>query len=148
MLCCKILKCPNYGLWKVHILVLGVPNNRLTCMQGQKHLHFLIMCIYFYLICSTTPQRFIFPARPTRNSSFPRFAHTNWWAKWQIFHVDVNMKWFGICFKNDSFQWLRVDSFFWETINIHGALCFKTLQDVFIHLELLHTAWKVIFKNP
>ncbi len=31
-----MLKCPYYGLWKVHILVLGVPNNRLTCMQGQK----------------------------------------------------------------------------------------------------------------
>ncbi len=29
-----------YGLWKVHILVLGVPNNRLTCMQGQKTLTF------------------------------------------------------------------------------------------------------------
>ncbi len=33
-----ILKCPYYGLWKIHILVLGVPNNRLTCMQGQKTL--------------------------------------------------------------------------------------------------------------
>ncbi len=32
------LKRPYYGLWKVHILVLGVPNNRLTCMQGQKTL--------------------------------------------------------------------------------------------------------------
>ncbi len=32
----QILKCPCYGLWKVHILVLGVPNNRWTCMQGQK----------------------------------------------------------------------------------------------------------------
>ncbi len=35
-----ILKCPYYGLWKVHILVLGVLNNRLTCMQGQKILSF------------------------------------------------------------------------------------------------------------
>ncbi len=32
-----LLKCPYYGLWKVHILVL-VPNNRSTCMQGQKTL--------------------------------------------------------------------------------------------------------------
>ncbi len=32
-----------------------------------------------------------------------------------MFHVDFNMKQFGICFKNDSFQWFRVDSFFWET---------------------------------
>ncbi len=31
-------KCPYYGLWKVHILVLGVPSNMLTCMQGQKTL--------------------------------------------------------------------------------------------------------------
>ncbi len=33
-----LLKCPYYGLWKVHISVLGVPNNRLTCMQCQKTL--------------------------------------------------------------------------------------------------------------
>ncbi len=32
-----MLKRPYYGLWKIHILVLGVPNNRLTCMQGQKN---------------------------------------------------------------------------------------------------------------
>ncbi len=33
-------------------MVLGVPNNRLTCMQGQKHFHCLVICIYFlpYLI--------------------------------------------------------------------------------------------------
>ncbi len=30
----------------------GIHNNRLRCMQGQKTLHFLIICIYFYLICS------------------------------------------------------------------------------------------------
>ncbi len=30
------LKCPYYGLWKVY--VLGVSNNRLTCMRGQKTL--------------------------------------------------------------------------------------------------------------
>ncbi len=34
------LKCPYCRLRKVHILVLGVPNNRLTCMQGQKTLSF------------------------------------------------------------------------------------------------------------
>ncbi len=31
---------------------------------------------------------------------------------------------------------------------IHCALSDLILQDVFIHLELLYTAWKVIFKNP
>ncbi len=43
-----------YGLLKFHSLVLGVPNNRSTCMQGQKNFYFLIICIYFDLICSTT----------------------------------------------------------------------------------------------
>ncbi len=32
------LKCSYYGLWEVYILVLGVRNNRLICMQGQKTL--------------------------------------------------------------------------------------------------------------
>ncbi len=31
-----LLKCPYYGQWKVHILVLGVPNNRLTCIQYMR----------------------------------------------------------------------------------------------------------------
>ncbi len=30
----------------------GIHNNRLRCIQGQKTLNFLIICIYFYLICS------------------------------------------------------------------------------------------------
>ncbi len=59
------LKCPYYGLLKVHILVLGSRTDR-TCMHGQKHFYCFIICIYFYLICSTTPkrftQRFIFPS--------------------------------------------------------------------------------------
>ncbi len=46
-------------------MVLGVPNNRLTCMQGQKTLSFSYNMHLFYLICSTTPKRFaqrlIFP---------------------------------------------------------------------------------------
>ncbi len=46
-----VLKCPYYGLWKVHILVLGF--NRLTCMQGQKNFHCLIICIYFCMIPHT-----------------------------------------------------------------------------------------------
>ncbi len=57
-----------------------------------------------------------------------------------IFHVDVNMKRLGISFKNDSFQWFRVDSFFWETIILYTVhFQIKTLQDVFIHLELCYT---------
>ncbi len=45
---------------------------------------------------------------------------TNMWAdNMLMFHVDVNMKRLGIRFKNDSFQWFRVDSFFWETITLY-----------------------------
>ncbi len=51
-----ILKCPYMGYERF----LGVPNNRLTCIcKVKKHFHFLIICIYFYLICSTTPKRFV-----------------------------------------------------------------------------------------
>ncbi len=35
---CMVLKCPYYRLWNIYILLLGVPNNRLTCMQGQTTL--------------------------------------------------------------------------------------------------------------
>ncbi len=34
-------------------------------------------------------------------------------------YFDVNTKRLGIGFKNDSFQWFRVDSFFWETISLY-----------------------------
>ncbi len=55
---------------------------------------------------------FAFSFRPTEK--------TNKWAgNILMFHVDVNMKRLGIHFKNDSFQWFRVDSFFWETINLY-----------------------------
>ncbi len=36
-----------------------------------------------------------------------------------MLHVDLNIKRLGIRFKNDSFQWFRVDSFFWETISLY-----------------------------
>ncbi len=49
----NVLTCPYYGLWKVHILVLGVPNNRLTCMQSKITLSFSYN-MHLYLICSTT----------------------------------------------------------------------------------------------
>ncbi len=58
--------------------------------------------------------------------------------------------WLGIGFKNDSFQWFRVDSFFWETITLYTvrfqienfAGCFHSLRAV------LHTELKDIFTNP
>ncbi len=36
-----------------------------------------------------------------------------------LFHVDFNMKRLVIRFTNDSFQWFRVHSFFWEAINLY-----------------------------
>ncbi len=54
-----IFKVPLLWVMKGSYFGFGTPNNRLTCMQGQKHFHFLIICIYFYLICSMTPKRFV-----------------------------------------------------------------------------------------
>ncbi len=79
---------------------------------------------------------FAFSFRPTCKSSFPRRA--------RVQQVGSNMLMFQTAwdsFINDSFQWFRVDSFFWEKITLFRL---NTLQDVFIHLELLHTAWKLI----
>ncbi len=39
-----------------------------------------------------------------------------------MFHVDINMKRLGIRFKNDSFQWFRVDSVLRDNNFICGAL--------------------------
>ncbi len=51
-------------------------------------------------------------------------------------------------FKNDSFQWFRVDSFFWETITLYTCtFIFKTLQDVFIHLEMCYTLHERLFSK-
>ncbi len=42
-----------------------------------------------------------------------------WAGNMLMFHFDVNMKRLKIRFKNDSFQWFRVDSLFWETITLN-----------------------------
>ncbi len=59
-----------------------------------------------------------------------------------MFHIDVNMNHeLGIRLKNDSFQWFRVHSFFWE----NNYIRFQTLQDVFILLALCYTLPKAHF---
>ncbi len=63
-------------------------------------------------------------------------ARSKWAGNMQIFHVDVKMKRLGNRFKNNSFQWFRVKSFF---ILYRCTFRFKTLQDVFIHLEPCYT---------
>ncbi len=176
-----VLKCPYYGLWKVHILVLGVTDNRFTCMHGQKTLslsynvhlfspyllndsqtirsmiHFSKPLLCVTLICGDRSEWFYFhsisPVMPdkaafvravlfvysvtgetailplqkrhlvTKNElafSFrPRRKDQQVGGNMLMFHVDVNMKRLGIRFKNDSFQWFRVDCFFWETITLY-----------------------------
>ncbi len=66
-----------------------------------------------------------------------------------MFHVAVNMKRLGIRFKqlissdSESTLSLRDNNF----IRVHFR--YKTLQDVFVHLELCYTLqYKVIYKNP
>ncbi len=49
----------------------------------------------------------------------PQKQHLKWVGNVLMFHVDVNMQLLGIRFKNDSFQWFRADSFFWETITLY-----------------------------
>ncbi len=48
-----------------------------------------------------------------------------------IFHIEVNMKRFGICFKNDSLQLFRVDSLLRDNNFIHGALSVLKLGRMF-----------------
>ncbi len=54
-----------------------------------------------------------------KNQVFPGLLVQQVGGNMLMFHVDVNMKRPGIRFKNDSFQWFRVDSFFWETITLY-----------------------------
>ncbi len=49
----------------------------------------------------------------------PQKQHLKWVGNVLMFHVDVNMQLLGIRFINDSFQWFRADSFFWETITLY-----------------------------
>ncbi len=65
----------------------------------------VLLCVQRYLRNSC------FTALPSGKEWICIFIQTN--AKRPLmFHVDVNMKRLGIRFKNDSFQWFRVDSFF------------------------------------
>ncbi len=85
----EILKVPLLWVMKVHILVLGVPNNRLTCMQGQKT-HCLKICIYFFLFCSQLPNGSFndsfFQTPPLRDANLQWLV---WWPSllWLVFCV-------------------------------------------------------------
>ncbi len=47
------------------------------------------------------------------------FKHNFTTAVMGLMATNSNMKLLGIRFKNDSFQWFRADSFFWETITLY-----------------------------
>ncbi len=52
---------------------------------------------------------------------FSRVCARNKWAgiNMLMFHVDITLKQLKIRFKNDSFSWLGVNSFFWKTITLY-----------------------------
>ncbi len=77
---------------------------------------------------------------------------TNKWAgNMLIFHVDINMKRLGICFKNDLFQLFRVDSFFWETVTSQDVITFyfvifvQNLILLLIQFAFLAVFWCFVF---
>ncbi len=66
-----------------------------------------------------------FQTPPLRDSNLrrPKFslvcARNKWAGNMLTFHFDITIKRLGTRFKNDWFQWFRVDSFFWETITLY-----------------------------
>ncbi len=124
----------------------GIPNNRLTWMQGQKTLslsyYMHLFCLPYLLndsffgpllcvtlICGDWSQfHFISPdkaafvmwAKNSKMNLQSSFRPTEQWAdNMLMFHVEVNTKGLGIRLTKDSLQWFRVDSFFWETITLY-----------------------------
>ncbi len=125
------LKCSYYGLWEVRILVLGVCNNRLTCMQGQKT-HSLSYKMHLFLPYLLNDSQAI-PSTIAFSKLFPV-------GNMLMFHVDVNMNWLGIRYKmtrlNDSESTLSLEK---QQLYTRCTFRLKILQDVFIHLELCYT---------
>ncbi len=80
-----ILMCPYYGKWKIHILFWESLTSGWHACMVKKLFLCLIMCIYFFLTCSTTPKRFaqrwIFP-----NQSFAVTLLCGDWSDWSHFH--------------------------------------------------------------
>ncbi len=82
---------------------------------------------------------------------FSRVCVCNKWAgiNMLMFYFDFTLKQLKINFKNDSFSWLWVDSFFWKIITLY-TVHFKISDFAgFYHplRAVLHTAWKIISKN-
>ncbi len=93
---------------------------------------FLIICIYLYLICTMTPKRFaqwfIFP-NPTFAWRYSAVIDPNGW-----FHLKQCL-WAQCCFVYSRYRGKAI----FNTLYTQCTFRFKTLQDVFIHLELCYT---------
>ncbi len=123
-LLCVTLICCDWSDWSHFYFIMPVMPDKaafvsvvLLCVQPLPRKQLFLMLQKWLLVAKN---EFAFSFKPTRKSSFPRSARTtSGGGNMLMFHVDVNMKRLGIRFKNDSFQWFRVDSFFWETITLY-----------------------------
>ncbi len=73
-------------------------------------------CCFVY---SVTGERHLVAKNELAFSFRPTWKDHKWAGTMLMLHVDFNIKRLGIRFKNNSFQWFRVDSFFWETISLN-----------------------------
>ncbi len=124
-LLCETLICGDWSHF--HLILPVIPDKAafvsavLLCVQRYRGNH------YF-----TTPK-----AAPSGKEWICIFIQTycektnKWAGNMLMFHVDVNLKWLGISFKNNSFQWFRVNSFFWETMD-----CIRNRPYSLIHYSL------------
>ncbi len=131
---------PLLWVMKVHILVLGSLTTGWHACKVKKHFSYNMHLFLAYLLRdSQTIHSMIHLSKPLLcvtllcsdwSISFKAVCSVTLctalpWKqlqKWQqvggtmlMFDVDVSVKRLGIRFKNDSIQWFRVDSFFWET---------------------------------
>ncbi len=130
--CIQAQKTLSYS-YNMHFFLPYLLNDSQTI---RSTIHFSKPLLCLTLICGDRSISFSAPkAAPSGKEWICMFIQTNVKIKFSqvcarskragnmlMFHVDISMKRLGIHFKNDSFQWFRVDSFFWETITLHGAL--------------------------
>ncbi len=126
-------KVPLLCVMKGSCVGFGIPINRLTFIQGQKALSFSYNMHIFYLVSSTIHfsklllcvmilcsdwsisfkavllcvQRYLYLTLQKCQQVGGKYANVSCWR-----HT-------GIGFKNDWFQWFRVDSFFREIITLY-----------------------------
>ncbi len=111
LLLCVTLICGDWSDWSHFDFITPVMPDKagfvspvLLCLQRYRGHR------YFY-----TPK-----VAPSGKEWICIFIQTNKGAgNMLMFHVEVNMKQFGICFKNGSVHGFRVDSFIWQTITLY-----------------------------